>query len=95
MTLRKRQRVVEPEQPESNVELQEAEPLFPTAQAEAQAMQAVDGQEIEIDSRPSDAIALGVAEDVPIYVAEHVLAETQADDPLDEADDDDFDLEWD
>ncbi|MHC5114225.1 MAG: bifunctional nuclease family protein [Planctomycetota bacterium] len=54
-----------------------------------------DGQEIEIDSRPSDAIALGVAEDVPIYVAEHVLAETQADDPLDEADDDDFDLEWD
>ena len=49
MTLRKRQRVVEPEQPESNVELQEAEPLFPTAQAEAQAMQAVDGQEIEID----------------------------------------------
>lgn len=38
-----------------------------------------DGREIEVDSRPSDAIALGVAEDVPIYVAEHVLAQTQAD----------------
>ena len=38
-----------------------------------------DGQEIEIDSRPSDAIALGVSEDVPIYVAEHVLEQTQQD----------------
>lgn len=27
----------------------------------------------QIDSRPSDAIALGVATSVPIYVAEHVL----------------------
>ncbi len=34
-----------------------------------------DGQVIEIDSRPSDAIALGVATTVPIYVAEHVLDE--------------------
>ena len=33
------------------------------------------GREIEIDSRPSDAIALGVATDVPIFVAEHVLEE--------------------
>ena len=32
-----------------------------------------DGQEIEIDSRPSDAIALGAANNMPIYVAEHVL----------------------
>jgi bifunctional DNase/RNase len=32
-----------------------------------------DGKVIEIDSRPSDAIALGVATDVPIFVAEHVL----------------------
>jgi bifunctional DNase/RNase len=32
-----------------------------------------DGHVIEIDSRPSDAIALGVATTVPIYVAEHVL----------------------
>lgn len=34
-----------------------------------------DGREIVIDSRPSDAIALGVAEKVPIYVAEQVLVQ--------------------
>ena len=34
-----------------------------------------DGQLIEIDSRPSDAIALGVASESPIYVEEHVLRE--------------------
>jgi bifunctional DNase/RNase len=33
------------------------------------------GRVVEIDSRPSDAIALGVAQQVPIYVAEHVLDE--------------------
>jgi bifunctional DNase/RNase len=33
------------------------------------------GQEIIIDSRPSDAIALGVATDVPIFVEEAVLEE--------------------
>ena len=38
-----------------------------------------DGQQVEVDSRPSDAIALGVAEDVPIYVAETVLDQTEAD----------------
>jgi bifunctional DNase/RNase len=32
-----------------------------------------DGQLIEIDSRPSDAIALGIATSVPIYVESHVL----------------------
>ena len=31
------------------------------------------GKTIEIDSRPSDAIALGVASNTPIYVAEHVF----------------------
>jgi uncharacterized protein len=31
------------------------------------------GQVLEIDSRPSDAIALGIATTVPIYVADHVL----------------------
>ncbi len=36
-------------------------------------------QEIEIDSRPSDAIALGVAESVPIYVAEGVLDQVETD----------------
>ena len=35
---------------------------------------------IEIDSRPSDAIALGVAQDVPIFVEEHVLEDAQNDD---------------
>lgn len=33
------------------------------------------GALVEVDARPSDAIALGVASDVPIYVAEHVLRE--------------------
>jgi uncharacterized protein len=33
------------------------------------------GKSVEVDSRPSDAIALGVANDVPIFVAEHVLNE--------------------
>jgi hypothetical protein len=32
-----------------------------------------DGQVLQIDSRPSDAIALGIATTVPIYVADHVL----------------------
>ena len=31
------------------------------------------GNTVKVDSRPSDAIALGVATSVPIYVAEHVL----------------------
>ena len=33
-------------------------------------------QTVKIDSRPSDAIALGVASDAPIYVAEHVFEKT-------------------
>lgn len=37
------------------------------------------GRVLEIDSRPSDAIALGIASDVPIYVAEHVLDSVQKD----------------
>ena len=48
-----------------------------------------DGEEIEVDSRPSDAIALGVAENVPIYVAEQVLDQTEAEASAD------FDLESD
>lgn len=31
------------------------------------------GEELHVDCRPSDAIALGIAEDVPIFVEEHVL----------------------
>ena len=34
------------------------------------------GQTIKVDSRPSDAIALGVASNIPIYVAEHVFDKT-------------------
>ncbi|MBU0638831.1 MAG: bifunctional nuclease family protein [Planctomycetes bacterium] len=33
------------------------------------------GELLEVDSRPSDAIALGVASEVPIYVEDHVLRE--------------------
>ena len=41
-----------------------------------------EGRQIRIDSRPSDAIALGVANNVPIYVSEHVIDEASADDSL-------------
>ncbi len=34
---------------------------------------ALNGRTIEIESRPSDAIALGVATEAPIYVADHVF----------------------
>lgn len=51
-----------------------------------------DGEIVEIDARPSDAIALGIGLSVPIYVAEHVLAQATSANPLEdqfEADDDD------
>ncbi len=53
------------------------------------------GHDVEIDSRPSDAIALGVAESVPIYVAECVLAQTEADaaSEFDMESDDELDFE--
>lgn len=35
-----------------------------------------DGRIIKVDSRPSDAIAVGVALKAPIFVADHVLTET-------------------
>ncbi|HET6429188.1 MAG TPA: bifunctional nuclease family protein [Phycisphaerae bacterium] len=37
-----------------------------------------DGEVIEVDSRPSDAIALGVAYETPMFVAEHVLDQVVA-----------------
>lgn len=37
------------------------------------------GKEIIIDSRPSDAIALGIAAKIPILVEEHVLDEVEHD----------------
>lgn len=40
-----------------------------------------DGELIHIDSRPSDAIALGVATGVSIFVAEHVLEAANRDTP--------------
>ena len=33
----------------------------------------LNGKAIKIDSRPSDALALGAASNAPIYVAEHVF----------------------
>ena len=41
-----------------------------------------DGELVEIDSRPSDAIALGIAGGVPIFVEEHVLAAASEEPPL-------------
>ncbi len=35
----------------------------------------LDGRTVEIDSRPSDAIAISTATSAPIYVAEHVFEE--------------------
>lgn len=53
-----------------------------------------DAREIEVDARPSDAIALGVAENVPIYVAEKVLVQTESESSsgfdLEPDDDDDY-----
>ena len=40
-----------------------------------------DGELIEIDCRPSDAIALAVTANVPIYVAEDVLEEASGESP--------------
>ncbi len=36
-----------------------------------------DGETLHVDSRPSDAIALGIARDVPIYVDESVIEAAQ------------------
>lgn len=55
-----------------------------------------DGEVVEVDARPSDAIALGIGLSVPIYVAEHVLAQATSTNPLEdqfEPDDDDDDDE--
>ncbi|VTS01106.1 bifunctional nuclease family protein [Tuwongella immobilis] len=38
-----------------------------------------DGEILEIDSRPSDAIAIAVTAKVPIFVSEEVLRDSQAD----------------
>ncbi len=38
----------------------------------------LDGREIEVDSRPSDAIAVAVQNDVPIFVEDYVLDDASA-----------------
>ena len=40
------------------------------------------GELLHVDSRPSDAIALGIAGGAPIFVAEHVLEAASSDDLL-------------
>lgn len=40
-----------------------------------------EGKVIHVDSRPSDAIALGIAGGVPIFVAEHVLEAATREEP--------------
>jgi bifunctional DNase/RNase len=42
----------------------------------AQVIVQVDGQEIEVDSRPSDAIALAIRADAPIFAADQVIEES-------------------
>src|SRR5918997_192125 len=42
----------------------------------AQITVAQDGSEVEIDSRPSDAIALAIRAEAPIYVADRVIEES-------------------
>jgi len=42
----------------------------------AQITVAQDGQEIEVDSRPSDAIALAIRAEAPIFAADNVIAES-------------------
>ncbi len=46
----------------------------------AQIFLKVDSRELIVDSRPSDAIALALRAEVPIYVAEMVLEKARADD---------------
>jgi hypothetical protein len=36
----------------------------------------LNGRTVEVDSRPSDAIALGAASNIPIYVADHIFEKT-------------------
>jgi bifunctional DNase/RNase len=55
-------------------------------------IRSAEGDVVEVDARPSDAIALGIGLSVPIYVAEHVLAQATSDNPLEDqfdVDDDD------
>lgn len=50
-----------------------------------------DGETHEIDARPSDAIALALRAEAPIFVADQVLAEAQMIDDSEEAEDEELD----
>ncbi len=52
-----------------------------------------DGSELEIDSRPSDAIALAVRTDAPIFVADEVIDESSIEFEGDEINDADLEKE--
>ncbi|MCW5756467.1 MAG: bifunctional nuclease family protein [Phycisphaeraceae bacterium] len=49
------------------------------------------GEMVEVDARPSDAIALGIGLSAPIFVAEHVLAQATSSNPLEDQFDEDED----
>lgn len=53
-----------------------------------------DGEEIDIDSRPSDAIALALRADADIYVAEHVFDKAKAANISDQANDEEKLKKW-
>ena len=52
-----------------------------------------DGSEIEIDSRPSDAIALAVRAEAPIFAADDVIAESAIEFEGDEVDEEQLEAE--
>ena len=52
-----------------------------------------DGSEIEVDSRPSDAIAIAVRTDAPIFVADEVIEESAIEFEGDEINDQDLEKE--
>lgn len=46
-----------------------------------------DGEELHVDARPSDAIAVAAGQEVPIFVAEHVLEDAASQMPAQPSDD--------
>src|SRR5438477_10752181 len=52
-----------------------------------------DGQEIELDSRPSDAIALAIRAEAPIFAADDVIAESAIEFEGDEVDEEQLEAE--
>jgi uncharacterized protein len=52
-----------------------------------------DGREIEVDSRPSDAIALAIRAEAPIFAAERVIEESAIEFEGEDVDQDQLDAE--